>query len=83
MQLLEELKQEESGAFEATAIAIAPFEEERAPFEWDEPRIAMVEEPAAQSGDLFAEPEPLIPQRTNSHPTNKFAGDPRVRRRPL
>ena len=30
MQLLEELKQEESGAFEATAIAMAPFEEERA-----------------------------------------------------
>jgi uncharacterized RDD family membrane protein YckC len=67
MQLLEELKQEESGALEATAIAMAPFEEKRSAWEWDEPRIGFVEEPAAQSGDLFAEPsEPLIPQRTSS-----------------
>jgi uncharacterized RDD family membrane protein YckC len=56
MQLLEELRQEDSGAFEATALAIAEVEEERGAFEW-EPRIALVEEPAAQSGDLFAEPE--------------------------
>jgi uncharacterized RDD family membrane protein YckC len=55
MQLLEELKQEESSAFEAGPIAVAPFEEERSVFEWDEPLVAMVEEPAAQSGDLFAE----------------------------
>ena len=54
MQLLEELQQEESGALEARAIAIA---EERGAFEWDGPRIALVEEPAAQSGDLFVEPE--------------------------
>jgi uncharacterized RDD family membrane protein YckC len=60
MQLLEELEQEQSGAFEAGPIAVAPFEQAREAFEWDEPRIAMVEEPAAQSGDLFAEPsEPL------------------------
>jgi uncharacterized RDD family membrane protein YckC len=57
MQLLEELKQEECGALEATAIAIASFEEERAAFEWAEPRIAIVEEPAPESGDLFAEPD--------------------------
>ena len=55
MQLLEELEQEESAAFEATAIAIAPFEAERAAFEWETPRIGLVEEPAAQSGDLFVE----------------------------
>jgi uncharacterized RDD family membrane protein YckC len=60
MQLLEELKQEECGALEATAIAIASFEEERAAFEWAEPRIAIVEEPAPESGDLFAEPEELL-----------------------
>src|ERR1700749_1279511 len=49
MQLLEELKQEESGAHEATAIAIAPFEEERPAWEWAaEPRIGLVEEPAPQ-----------------------------------
>jgi uncharacterized RDD family membrane protein YckC len=59
MQLLEELKREESGAHEATAIAIAPFEE-RSAWEWDAPRIGLVEEPAPQSGDLFAEPtEPM------------------------
>ena len=56
MQLLEELEQEESSAFEAGATAIAPVEE-RAAFEWDEPRIGLVEEPTGQSGDLFAEPE--------------------------
>jgi uncharacterized RDD family membrane protein YckC len=67
MQLLEELKQEESSAFEATAIAIAPFEEGRGGLEWDEPRIGFAEELTAQSGDLFAEPEePLIPQRASS-----------------
>ena len=76
MQLLEELNQEESGAFEAKAIAMAPFEDERAAFEWDEPRIAMVEEPAAQSGDLFAEPEPVIPQRTSSHPSKQVCWGP-------
>ena len=60
MQLLEELKQEERSAFEANAIAIAPFEEERPAFDWDEPRIGFAEEPTPQSGDLFAEPqEPL------------------------
>jgi uncharacterized RDD family membrane protein YckC len=66
MQLLEELKQEESSAFEATAMARAPFEQERSAFEWDTPRIGFVEEPTAQrapiaqSGDLFVEPqEPL------------------------
>jgi uncharacterized RDD family membrane protein YckC len=58
MQLLEELKQEESSALEATATAIAAFE-------WDEPRISLVQEPTAQSeviaqsGDLFCEPEPV------------------------
>ena len=64
MQLLEELQQEESGALEARAIAIA---EERGAFEWDAPRIGLVEEPAAQSGDLFVDPEePLIPERMSS-----------------
>jgi uncharacterized RDD family membrane protein YckC len=58
MQLLEELKQEESWEPEVTGVALAPFQEEgRAAFEWDEPRIGFVEELAAQSGDLFAEPE--------------------------
>ena len=73
MQLLEELRQEESSAFEATAIAAATFEQERSGFEWAEPRIGFVEEPAAQSpwtdqsGDLFAEPaESFLPQRTSS-----------------
>ena len=60
MQLLEELKQEESSAFEASATAIAKFEEGRAAFEWDEPRIGFVEEPAAQSGDLFDEPQESV-----------------------
>ena len=41
MQLLEELRQEESGAPEATATAIAPFERERSAWEWDEPRIGL------------------------------------------
>jgi uncharacterized RDD family membrane protein YckC len=67
MQLLEELKQEESTALEARAIAIAPFEEERSALEWDMPRIGLVEEPVAQSRDLFVEAqEPLTPQRTSS-----------------
>ena len=57
MQLLEELRQEESSAFEVAPIARAPFGEERSAWEWDEPRIGFVEEPAPQSGDLFAEPE--------------------------
>src|SRR5215469_15496566 len=52
MQLLEELKQE-SAAFEP---AVARFAAEETRWDWDEPRIAMVEEPAAQSGDLFVEP---------------------------
>src|SRR5215469_7548621 len=52
MQLLEELRQEESAGFEA-----GPFEEERAKWDWDEPRIGFVDEPAPQSGDLFAEPQ--------------------------
>jgi uncharacterized RDD family membrane protein YckC len=64
---LEELKQEESSAFEAGPIAVAPFEDERSKWDWDEPRIGLVEEPAPRSGDLFAEPaEPLMPQRTGS-----------------
>jgi uncharacterized RDD family membrane protein YckC len=56
MQLLEELRQEESPGLEATAIATAPFEEASSAWEWDESRIGFVEEPAARSGDLFAEP---------------------------
>jgi len=56
MQLLEELRQEE-GAFEAAPVARFAAEEA---WDWDEPRVAMVEEPAPQSGDLFVEPaEPL------------------------
>src|ERR1700747_1171486 len=35
MQLLEELKQEESSGFEAGPIAMAPFEEARPAWEWD------------------------------------------------
>ncbi len=60
MKLLEELKQEESSSFEAAPVAWASFEEERTAWEWDEPRIGFVEEPAAQSGDLFAEPEQSV-----------------------
>lgn len=58
MQLLEELKQEESGAFFETAVEPRPtiVAAERV-LEWDEPRIGFVEEAAPQSGDLFAEPE--------------------------
>ena len=59
MQLLEELRQEESCSFEAVPGAGAPFEDERAKWEWDEPRIGLVEEPAARSGDLFVEPREL------------------------
>jgi uncharacterized RDD family membrane protein YckC len=60
MQLLEELKQEESSAFEAAPVAMASFEHERSAWEWDEPRVGFAEGPAPQSGDLFAEPsEPL------------------------
>src|SRR6185437_2169558 len=54
MQLLEELRQEES-AFEAGPIAVTPFEEERSRWDWDEPRVGFAEEPAVQSGDLFGE----------------------------
>ncbi len=59
MQLLEELKQEENSRFEAAPTAAAPFEDERARWEWDEPRIGFVEEPVGRSGDLFVEPQPL------------------------
>ncbi len=66
MQLLEELKQEERGTFEAAPVAV-PFDEGRSAWDWDEPRIGFAEEPVAQSGDLFVEPqEPLLPQRTSS-----------------
>ena len=51
MQLLEELKQEESAAFEAAAtVARAPFEEERAVWEWDEPRIGFVRSRRRRAG---------------------------------
>ena len=74
MQLLEELKQEERGALEATAIAIAQVEQERAAFEW-EPRIALVEEPAAQSGDLFAEPQESVREVSTGGLTVKLYDD--------
>src|SRR6185437_13997995 len=56
MQLLEELKQEENSAVEAAPVSMMAFEEGRPAFEWDEPRIGLMEEPVAQSGDLFVEP---------------------------
>src|SRR5215472_8042119 len=56
MQLLEELRQEES-SFAAGPVAVTPFDEERAKWDWDEPRIGFVDEPAPKSGDLFAEPQ--------------------------
>ena len=74
MQLLEELQQEERGALEATAIAIAQVEEERGAFEW-EPRIALVEEPAAQSGDLFAEPQESVREVSTGGLTVKLYDD--------
>ena len=63
MQLLEELKQEESAAFfeRAAEPTMGPAIVAEPAIEWAEPRIAVVEEPAAErfaeSGDLFAEPE--------------------------
>src|ERR1700761_8048130 len=74
MQLLEELQQEESWALEATAIAVAQVEEERGAFEW-EPRIALVEEPAAQSGDLFAEPQESVREVSTGGLTVKLYDD--------
>src|SRR6185437_3112062 len=59
MQLLEELRQEES-AFEAGPVAGAPFERDHTAWEWDEPRVGFAEEPAVQSGDLFGEPQELV-----------------------
>jgi uncharacterized RDD family membrane protein YckC len=77
MQLLEELKQEEGGAFEAAPMAaVVALEERRGGFEFaDAAPMAVVEEPAARSGDLFAEPDapgvPVPPQRTSSPGTVK------------
>lgn len=67
MQLLEELKEQESSFEAVPAPSLVTFEEERGGFEWAEasPAISIVEEPAGQSwelqrwepsGDLFAEP---------------------------
>ncbi|HEV2577678.1 MAG TPA: RDD family protein [Acidobacteriaceae bacterium] len=73
MQLLEELREEESAeSFEVAGPALVAFEEERGGFEWAEhaPATPVLEEPAAwdfaESGDLFAEPDaPISPQRTS------------------
>ncbi len=62
MQLLAELRQEESAAIQAVPIPAAGFEEERGGFEWAEVAQSSIVEEAAprtweESGDLFAEPE--------------------------
>ena len=73
MQLLEELKQEESAEFfgRAAEPTMGPAIVAEPAIEWAEPRIAVVEEPAerfAESGDLFAEPDLPVPAERTSSP---------------
>jgi len=74
MQLLEELR-EESAAVEAAPVAWAPFAEERSDFEWETPRIGLVEEPVAQSGELFVEPQEPVREITTGGLTVRLYDD--------
>jgi uncharacterized RDD family membrane protein YckC len=72
MQLLEELKQEET-AFEDVPSPVMANEEPA--FKWAEPRIAEVAEPA-ESGDLFAEPEMPVREISTGGLTVRLYEDP-------
>src|SRR5215469_2909049 len=73
MQLLEELRQDDSAAFEAAPVVRIAAEESA--WDWAESRIAIVEEPAPQSGDLFEAAAEPVRQVSNGGLTVRLYDD--------